>query len=162
MAVYCAALRRTILLASLLLAVPACKKTVGRELSLEDQADLTSAGPGVRALLGGLEDGAKLGDLRVVHVLVVWDGAIRIDTTDDEGHNQRLLVNLVGDGPLPPATSKKYAVFFGSPRPDAGPPPAGDRVGKAIEALADVLRKTEDTVAQPAGMKPYGAVRTSL
>ncbi len=112
------------------------------------------AGPGVTAIFGGLKKGDPLGTAQVVLIEAPKKGLVRI--TISEGDAQAvLIVALQGDGPLPIASTKKYALFSGGL---AGKQPgmAGESITKAIEALAERIKASEDATPTPAGITAYG------
>jgi len=118
------------------------------------------AGPGVTSLLGGLARGDALGPARVASVGALQKGRIPIRLTRDDARAD-IEVALKGDGPLPPLSTGKYAIFTSSPRPGTPALTAAD-LTSACEALAERIRAHEDKVPTPAGMTAYGAVSQEL
>jgi hypothetical protein len=116
---------------------------------------IVEAGPGVTSLLGGLKKGDPLGGATTVRIEAPIGGQIHIPIAEGETSGE-LVLTLQGSGPLPIATTKKYAIYSDSPRPGAKPM-AGDTVARAIEALAERIRANEDKVPTPSGVTAYGA-----
>lgn len=113
-----------------------------------------SAGPDVLALLGGLKPADKLGSLDVVHISPVIEGSVAIDLGSGVDRGSIFFVEL-GDGPLPPASSEKYGVYY---RELNEPHRIGtEALQSACIALADRLRKNEATQPKPAGLTVFSA-----
>jgi hypothetical protein len=111
-----------------------------------------ACGKDVAELLGGLKAGDPVESVPVAAVGAVnADGVIPIIFVRERAAVQ-LVVALKSDFPPPPATTDKYAVFY---QPFAGmaPMPSHD-IEALVEAMVQRLKRTEATVATPAGLKP--------
>jgi hypothetical protein len=118
------------------------------------------AGPGVTSLLGGLKKGDALGPATVVQIQAPNKGRIKILIAQGDTRDT-LVLTLQGDGPIPIVTTKKYALFSENPGPK-DKPMAGEDASKAIEALAERIRASEEKTPTPTGLSSYGPKSESM
>lgn len=121
------------------------------DTSATPPAQPAPAGADVLALLGGV----KVGD-EVEGYVVTWigavasDGAIRV-LLEQGGRRMRLVVALYSEEPNPPVRTEKYALYYESldHRQAAGE----DDCKRVLEQLAKKIRRVEDDVPAPSGMR---------
>lgn len=111
----------------------------------------------VTDLLEGLKAGDTLQGAKVMAVGgVSKDGGIPINVLMEREGLQPLAAQIVvhtrSEDPRPPAWSAKYAVFYHMLGPFK-PPMPGD-IKRMIDEVAERLKRTEDKVPMPGGMKP--------
>jgi hypothetical protein len=117
------------------------------------------AGPRVLELFDGLKPGDALGSASVERIYAPRNGRIDLAIRMGQGTGS-LSVALPGDGPLPPVTTEKYAVFWGN---GSSPPPMPqDAMMQACEALAERIRKREKDVPPPVGLRSMGAIEKKM
>jgi hypothetical protein len=103
-----------------------------------------------------LLDGLSVGDT-LEGYLVTWIGSVREDGAmevllEGGGRPMRLAVALDSKEPRPPVRTSKYALYYeGSGRTHAASEQDCLRV---LEALAKRIRKVEEVVPTPSGMRP--------
>ena len=110
------------------------------------------AGAEVLALLDGLKAGDLLGPAKVVHVGAVTHGSVVIDVEEGTQRGGIFFVKL-GGGPLPPASSDRYAVYYRNSKAPNAIPAAALRT--VCTSLADRLRGTEARVPPPSGLTAF-------
>lgn len=145
--------------AFLCLSLVACELTKIPEPQKESSAPAPQAykeaDEAVLKLLGGLKKGDALGGVQVTAVSAVVQGRIFIQLSKDNAVGEVVLTKQDENGPLPPAKSQKYAIFFSTPSPKV-PSISQGQLTAVCEALVERLRATEDTVPSPEGLKSYG------
>ncbi|MBI5532015.1 MAG: hypothetical protein HY898_04820 [Deltaproteobacteria bacterium] len=110
------------------------------------------ADPEVGALLEGLKSGDSVQGYPVVAVgAVSTDGVIPIVLVK-EGTGVMVKVAELSDVPPPPASSKHFGVYYETFH--GLKPLPGNDVTRVVEDIAARLKRTEDKVPQPKGMKP--------
>lgn len=112
-----------------------------------------SASAADRAFLGALREGSPLAGYEVVAVAPVGDdGVLRIACRRDGAVVQLLVALASREGPSPPASAGRYAVFYSAP-------PARSADGPRLAlALAEVLRANARAPA-PHGLGPFAPAR---
>ncbi|HEY3498943.1 MAG TPA: hypothetical protein VGK73_29835 [Polyangiaceae bacterium] len=101
----------------------------------------------VLALLDGLRSGDSLGPVRVTKISGVVGGRVLVRVALDAGEGW-LAVTLFSESPLPPASTKKYSVFFVSGAPERNRLD-NEVLGKACGALAERIARVEASVPVP-------------
>jgi hypothetical protein len=106
------------------------------------------AGPDELAIVAPLAPGDRLGDWVVRSVSAVVDGRMRVTLRKDKRLLRLEILLASEDGPAPPASSGKYAIFY------RGRGAEPDEAAKAARSLADVISKHRD-VRPPPGMTSF-------
>jgi hypothetical protein len=106
----------------------------------------------VTDLLEGLKAGESIQGYPVAAVgAVTPEGVIPIVFIKD-GQGATIKIAQRTDVPSPPANSRHFGVFF-EPFDGMKPLPSADLMN-LVNSIADRLKRTEDKVPQPKGMKP--------
>jgi|GEM_PF-6085389 len=104
----------------------------------------TPASAQTRALLGGLDRGARLDVLVVEDITDPFGGAIFVRTRSPSGGRATFEVRLMSAAPPPPAQSRGYAIFYRHPD--------GEVSSTTLTAGAAALARIMD--GAPAGLRP--------
>lgn len=99
-------------------------------------------------MVAPLVPGAALGKWTVRSIGAVVDGRMRVTLARDRSVLRLEVVLASDDGPVPPASSGAYAIYY---RVRGAEP---DEASKLARALAGVIAKNRD-VHPPAGMAPF-------
>jgi hypothetical protein len=122
--------------------------------SATPSASASAPPPDTAGTAMGLRVGDALGQFTVGAVLPIAEGRLPVLVRAKQGEGV-LEVALLGEGPLPPATSKRFAVYWRND-PTRSLPDA--LLNEAAQALAKRLEATEATLVPPPAMRAYGKV----
>lgn len=111
------------------------------------------AGRDTRALLGGMNRGAALGQFVVDSVTEPIHGAILVRAHSPSGAHATFEVHLLSATPSPPAQSGQYAVYYRNP--ERGVSPAS--LVEAAQALATHMGRAAPGLRSPPGLTRHPA-----
>jgi len=119
--------------------------------SSPSRVEARPASEDVRAVLGGLQVGDTVEGYEVT-----WIGAVREDggvalRLEQGGRRMRLAMGLDTEEPRPPVRTEKYALYYEDTRRlDAA---SQEDCARVLESLAKRIRKVEQKLPTPAGMR---------
>jgi hypothetical protein len=128
--------------------------------SSASRVEARPASEDVRAVLGGLQVGDTVEGYEVT-----WIGAVREDggvalRLEQGGRRMRLAMGLDTDDPRPPVRTEKYALYYEKTgRLDAA---SEEDCARVLESLAKRIRKVEQKLPTPAGMRPLPAPAATM